>query len=76
MHPKERHIDINRDGKHREFFYYPGRNKDSFEVVELHVPDKVYVFSFDQQKRTFSYEKGDLAEVADFIGKYILHTEF
>lgn len=76
MHPKERHIEINKDGQQREFFYYPGRNKDSFEVVELHVPDKVHVFSFDKEKEEFYYSGGDLTDLADFIGRHILVTEF
>lgn len=76
MHPKERHIEINKDGVHREFFYYPGRNEDSFEVVELNVADKVYVFSFDKKNDDFSYSGGDLEDLADFIGRHILVTEF
>ncbi|WDF66797.1 hypothetical protein PQ465_10825 [Sphingobacterium oryzagri] len=76
MHPKERHIAINKDGKDRQFFYYPGRHEDSFDVVELHVPNKVHVFSFNKEKEEYAYSGGDLADVADFIGKHILSTEY
>ncbi|KGE12319.1 hypothetical protein [Sphingobacterium deserti] len=76
MHPSERHLKLEKDGKKKEFIYYPGRNENSFEVVDMEVANKVYVFSFDIEDGTFSYSGGDLEELSDFIGRHILVTEF
>lgn len=74
MYPKS--IKIHQNNIKKEFVYYPGHHEDTFDVLDIEYPEKIYIFDIDIHSRSFKTNRNGIEEFENLIGKTIIENEF